>query len=88
MNWRKLFWVYDYVATQSQETRPLMKQTPKGAAPLGCNRGRTLLPSDHLDGMSVLWLATQSQVSLRLIQVSVKRERMTYGLPLFVPVSR
>ena len=47
------------------------------------------LPSDrYLDGMSVLWLATQSHASLRLIQVSVKRERITYGLPLFVPVSR
>ena len=32
---------------------------------------------DYLDGMSVLWLATQSQVSLRLIHVSVKRERIT-----------
>src|ERR1700720_3590803 len=32
---------------------------------------------DYLDGMSVLWLATQSQASLRFIQVSVKRERMT-----------
>jgi hypothetical protein len=33
--------------------------------------------ADYLDGMSVLWLATHSQTVLRLIQVSVKRERMT-----------
>ncbi len=52
------------------------------------NWDRRRLPDRYLDGMSVLWLATQSHASLRLIQVSVKRERTTYGLPLFVPVSR
>jgi hypothetical protein len=33
--------------------------------------------ADYLDGISVLWLATQSQTPSRLIQVSVKRERIT-----------
>src|SRR5262245_40583253 len=44
--------------------------------------------TDYFAGIRVLWLATHCHVPLRRIHVSVYRERITYFLPLFVPVSR
>jgi hypothetical protein len=63
--------VIAYRASRESDALPSGLICPPIAERLG------LPVEDYLDGMSVLWLATQSQASLRLIHVSVKRERIT-----------